>query len=299
MDDSLTPIPGAIEMRESLPRPNWNAIANWLESNVEPDSFHETWASIARDWLGRLAQSLPSGYAVHESSEFLLLTADPLFAKQVLRLCEHARRTILQTLDGVACEEGLGKYVVLLFADAESYYDYVTDFYPDEGEFALSGGIFLNDGYGHIAMIPYNLNDCERTIAHELNHAVLRHLPLPLWLNEGVTQFMEDMVVGSSQFMIDLEIVRRHRSYWNDETIHQFWSGDSFHSPDGQELSYHLSQVLFRNLISDFPKKVKAVLNNANSVDAGNAAFIDACQVTLADRVSQFLGPGDWTPRSD
>ncbi len=108
------------------------------------------------------------------------------------------------------------------------------------------------------------------------------------------------MVVGSSYFMVDHEAVRRHRVYWDADTIHSFWSGDSFYSPDdGQELSYHLSQILFRNLMSDFPKKTADFLNAANFADAGNSALIDVCGVSLGERVVQFLGNGRWSPRSD
>jgi len=79
-----------------------------------------------------------------------------------------------------------------------------------------------------------------------------------------------------------------------------FWSGESFYSPDdGQELSYHLSQVLFRNLMSDFPEAVNDILNNANYIDAGNAAFLNSCSVSLADQAAQFLGDGNWAPRNN
>ena len=297
--DSLSPIDDAIIIRDKLPRPKWDVIATWVDAHVEPDALNETWTQIARDWLLRLSRSLPSSYALHESPEFLLLAAEKTLANHVLNSLERARRIILNTLDGVAIDQGYGKHVVLLFADIDSYYDYVVDFYPDEGEFALSGGMFFDVGYGHFAVCPTYGDDYERVIAHELNHTLLRHLPLPLWLNEGVTQFMEDVVLDSTYFSVDHEIRRRHREYWTAETIHMFWSGESFFLPDdGQELSYHLSQVLFRNLMSDHPNCVKDVLNNANFPDAGNAAFVDSCKSSLAERVSQFLGNGPWAPRS-
>ena len=300
MADMLTPIPDAIGVGDSLPRPNWNAIATWVKSDVELALLNETWAQIARDWLTRLSKALPNGYALFESSEFLVLAADEALGQRVLNSCERARRIILKTLDGVAGDQGYGKHVVLLFAESDSYYDYVADFYPDEGEFGLSGGMFIDDGYGHFVVCPAYDDDYERVIAHELNHALLRHLPLPLWLNEGVTQEMEDVVSDSSYFMVDHEILRRHRCYWNAENIHMFWSGESFlFADDGQELSYHLAYVLFRNLMSDYPGSVNDILNNANFIDAGNAALINACHTSLADRVSQFLGDGEWAPRSE
>jgi len=53
--------------------------------------------------------------------------------------------------------------------------------------------------------------------------------------------------------MMNHELARRHRSYWNAESIHSFWFGDSFYFADvGQGLSYSLGQVLFRNLMADY-----------------------------------------------
>ena len=300
MEEDLSHLSDFFEIRESLPRPHWDAIGQWVESNVAPSALQQTWERIAKYWLDELGQRLGRHYQVHESDEFLLLAYDDSLATRVLQSCEHARRVILQTLDGVAKEEGHGKHVVLLFDNPDRYYDYVCDFYPDEGEFGLSGGMFIDIGYGHFAICPSYDDDYSRTIAHELNHSLLRHLPLPLWLNEGVTQFMEDVVLGWSNFIVNHEIAQRHRSYWNAETIDAFWSGAAFYSADeGQELSYHLSQVLFRNLSSDYPKKVSGILKSANYKDAGEAAFLAGCGHLLADRVSQFLGEGPWAPRTD
>ena len=79
-----------------------------------------------------------------------------------------------------------------------------------------------------------------------------------------------------------------------------FWSGESFFAPDeGQELSYHLAQILVRNLMSDYPKRIPSFLNTANHVDAGNTALLDTCNISLDDLVTQFLGEGPWKPRGD
>ena len=51
--------------------------------------------------------------------------------------------------------------------------------------------------------------------------------------------------------------------------------------------------------MSDFPKAVNDILNNANFPDAGNSAFLNSCKVSLADRATQFLGNGNWAPRDD
>jgi len=295
---SLISIPQAIEVGERFIKPNWAVIAAWVDANVQRDQWNESWTQLASQWLETLRETLGDSYSIIESEEFILVgSKDARLANRMLTSCEHARRTILKTLPNVARDEGYGKHVVLAFADTESYYDYISDFYPEEGEFALSGGIFLDQGYGHFAICLAYGDDHERVIAHELNHNLLRHLPLPLWLNEGVTQVMEDLVVDSSYFSTDHDLVRRHRAYWSPKVIDAFWSGDSFFFPDdGQELSYHLAQVLFRNLMADFPKQISPLLNAAHYADAGNAALRQLCSVSLGDRLLQFLGEGDWEP---
>jgi hypothetical protein len=298
MEISLTCIPNSLSKGHRFMRPDWAVVSDWVAANVSDDRFDETWTALARDWLGQLRKSLPNHYTVTESDEFLLLTKDDTrLSRRLLQSCEHARCTILRTLVDVARDEGYGKHVVIAFADVEDYYDYITDFYPDEGEFGLSGGMFLDVGYGHFVICLAYGDQYERTIAHELNHNLLRHLPLPLWLNEGVTQVIEDLVVDSSYFYVDQNMVRRHRAYWNEETIQAFWSGGSFFLPDeGTELSYHLAQVLFRNLMSDYPKQIVRFLNTANHEDAGDTALQQLCGVSLGARVRQFLGDGTWDP---
>ena len=263
MGTSISSIPNAFDVGHRFVRPNWTVITDWVTARVAADQLNDTWTTLARDWLDQLRRSLPNEYAITESDEFLLLTkSDSRVSNRLLESCEHARRTILETLGEVARDQGYGKHVVIGFADTESYYDYITDFYPEEGEFALSGGMFLDVGYGHFVMCLAYGDQYERTIAHELNHALLRHLPLPLWLNEGVTQVMEDMVIGYSNFSVDL------------------------------------SQVLFRNLMSDFPRQISKFLNAANYGDAGDAALRQLCRTSLGDRVKQFLGDGDWQARN-
>jgi hypothetical protein len=296
----LNAIPGALETRLGIPRPNWLVIWDWIEANVDEGRRNATWSEIARQWLESIRSALSQDYTIRESDEFFLLSAlDDSSAERVLRWCERARRSILECLPGVAQDEGCVKHVVLAFDAIDTYYDYVADSYLD-GEFGTSGGIFINDGYGHIVIWTRSRFDLERTIIHELTHAMLDHLPLPAWLNEGTTQFMEDVVLESSTFAIDHEMVQRHRAYWSEESIQAFWSGESFYfADDGQELSYHLAEVLVRNLCSDYRQKFRDFLRAADRRDAGDSAARSVFGVSLADRVAQFIGPGDWQPRDD
>jgi hypothetical protein len=118
-----------------------------------------------------------------------------------------------------------------------------------------------------------------------------------MWLNEGVTQILEDMIVDVSTFQMNSYIKEEHRTFWNEATIDEFWSGASFYrADDGQRLSYSLAEVLVRNMISDFGKKFNRFLVAAHRDDAGNAAAREVFGVSLGDRMAQFLGPGNWQP---
>lgn len=115
-----------------------------------------------------------------------------------------------------------------------------------------------------------------------------------------MTQVVEDMVVGSSDFLLDHETARRHRGYWNRETIETLWSGECFIAPDeGQELGYALARILVLNMMSDYPDEFVEILNTADYRDGGEAAFQAICGESLAERVEQFLGPGEWAPQVD
>jgi hypothetical protein len=301
MKIDVAEIPSAFEVREELPRPNWEVISGWIDQNVPPEKLNEAWICVAREWLIQLKSHLPNEYEIVEGTEFLLLSAaDAETNQRLLRHCHHYLRVILKLLDGVGGVEGFGKHVVLLFHDTGLFYTYVCDFDPESGEFGAAAGVFLEGGYGHVAIDAKTSFDLERTIVHELTHATLRHLPLPIWLNEGVTQVIEDLAIGRSNFWMNGDLAKQHREFWNADTIDAFWSGESFAFPDdGQMLSYSLAEVLFRNLSADFASESIEFVKRAHFSDAGAKALAETCGAKLSDRVAQFLGPGPWEPRRE
>jgi hypothetical protein len=205
------------------------------------------------------------------------------------------RVRILETLKGVSADKGYGKHVAIVFADVDKYYDYTSLFYPEEGEFGLSAGVFINEGYGHFAFPSQEISIAEPIAAHELTHACLAHLPLPVWLNEGIAVVMEEVLAGVSQY-INNEVILRHRNYWNERSIQDFWGGDSFHATDeGQELSYSLAQIIVRNISKDY-SAFSAFCLAATSEDAGESAATEFLGVSLQELISALLGNGNWVP---
>ena len=296
---SLEQIPGAVELRIGMPRVDWHVVWAWIEEHLPEARQLPAWEDCNKAWLELLRDALGGNYVVEESEHFMLLGDGAAPTNElVLSWCEHYRRRILQILADVETNDPSARRPFLLFHDRTSYLDYVMDLYPVEGEFADSGGMFIGHGLPHVALWGFDGATLERTIAHELTHAAMADLPLPLWLNEGVTRVVEDVLLDQSHFVMNGEIVREHRAYWTTETIQAFWSGESFHAPgDVQRLSYSLAEVLVRNLAGDHPGKLPALLNAAEASDAGEQGLREICKTTLAARVSQFLGPGEWGMR--
>lgn len=176
---------------------------------------------------------------------------------------------------------------------------YKSYFYPDEGEFILSSGTFLNTGYGHFAFPFMEMFEAEATSAHEMTHACLKHLPIPLWLNEGFAVTMEDKICGSAPLRMENERFAEHASFWNAETIQEYWSGESFNRTDqGSDLSYELARFCLRALAHEYD--VFAVFaNTASFEDGGEAAAIKNFGGSLGGVIHQFFGDGDWSPNPE
>jgi hypothetical protein len=293
------------ETNHDFPRPKWHAVDAWARSYAEKSDYHEVWCQFARHWLGRLRDTLGGQYSVEESKHFLLLSElDAASRGKVLAEYEGAlvrmNRILGDTYDG----ESRGKFVALRFTDADDYYAYISHFFPD-GEHPLSGGIFLTEGYYHMAFPEgWGGDEERRTRNHELAHNLLAHLPLPRWLNEGLAIAFEgapDPVRGPA-WALDAETIHKHRAYWNVDTIQEFWGGFSFDTIEGQQLSYNLAFVMLDMVyreIQPSPEAFRRFVRGADWHDAAAASVHEHLEVELEELVENFLGPGDWAPASD
>lgn len=280
-----------------FPRPDWGAIDKLAETQSAAES-NRFWTGWARRWVEATATQLGNQYQVTETDNFIVLSAqNERYVDLLSSFFERTLRTILETLGGIASGEGYGKNVVLIFDEQEPYYQYMSYFYPDDGEFILSSGVFLNSEYGHFSFPFLEMSAAEATAAHEMTHACLRHLPIPLWLNEGFAVTMEDEICGYQPLQMDSERFAKHESFWNAETIQEFWSGYSFNRTDeGSELSYELARFCLRSLAHDYDV-FATFANSASYEDAGESAAIDAFEGSLGGLIHQFFGDGDWSPR--
>ena len=288
-----------IRVQDGYPRPDWEAIEKLL-SELPEDSQHDAWCSAGRIWLEQLVDHLGDSYRVFESENFLILSALDRKSTQALgQFCERALAGILKRLDGLAYDSYFGKHVVLIFRSHDEYYEYIAHFYPEDGEYPLSGGVFLYRDYGHMVIPFFDLSEAEAAIAHEFTHACLRHLPIPLWLNEGLAVTLEDELCGNHPLRMDPERLHEHELFWNAETIQEFWDGSSFGRTDqGNGLSYELARYCIRALAHDLEAFLRFA-NEASFEDGGESAARKIFGGSLGGLIEQFFGAGDWEPRPE
>ncbi|MEX2219424.1 MAG: hypothetical protein WD749_11790, partial [Phycisphaerales bacterium] len=189
----------------------------------------------------------------HEGIEGLAPAED---AARAARTGDRARKVIGTALRALRGDGPIPDVAVIALARSEDYYTFLAPHHPEEGEWATSGGTYVNLGPGALAMIVTHTQakwGLEETVAHELTHHALEELSLPLWVEEGFTQMMEERVTGLANFKLDREMVERQRALWEERGVEGFLSGDGFFSAeeDVQELSYHLSQWVVRSQLSE------------------------------------------------
>ncbi len=298
---TLPDISKYLHSKQGFCRPDWASISEVIEKNLPKSEWNFAWEAAARSWIKRIEEQLGGDYQVYETANFLILSEAPKrLIKDACKSYEYSLKRILKSLEGVASDEGYGKHVVMMFASLDDYYGYITYFYPD-GESPMTGGVCLSgEGYVHFAFPTVDYSSYRTVLVHELTHGCLAHLPIPLWLNEAMAMRMEQVVCGSEVFHLDQEIYDKHLAHWNDETIQQFWTGESWELPgDSFELSYNLAQVLWRKIEADLaaPRaEILRLISEAHYADAGESIFRALFEISLGDLVMDFLGEGVWAP---
>lgn len=276
-------------VESNWPIPIWEEIAK-----QEPEkNKNEFWTGMGGAWVDFVAQYLGPDYRAYESDRFLLISSQAESrSASILQWLEKTHSRISQFLGPLREKELIGKCIVIAFADEPSYYEYISHYYED-GEHGGSGGIFINEGYGHFAFPFLYYQGAESVMAHELSHSLVSSHGMPIWLNEGIAQLCEEAITGYLNLDYD-EIKKRIDRYWNSETIQEFWTGKSFSSPDeGQVLSYHLAQGLTYRIMGDRDQFNDFALE-ASADDAGESALQARYSMSLNDLVSSFLGEGNW-----
>jgi hypothetical protein len=289
-------VEGLIPRSDRYPRPKWEEIAARV-TQAQPADENSFWWGIAEQWVGQHCDAAGTAYWCTRSENFLL--ASPLEkrpAANLIAFAERARRGILKALNGLVATDGLGPHVILVFETEDEYYEYIAPFYEEGGHYAGSSGVHLNPGYGHFALPRREPDLLETVVAHELTHALVSHLPLPRWLNEGIAVNLESALCPRHSRRLELSWIERHRSWWDGASVQEYWSGLAFHRPNKvSELSYELAWVTVRSLAEDY-QIFRQFASEASFEDAGQSASLKHFGHGLGKHFEAVLGEGDWEP---
>jgi hypothetical protein len=301
MLESLGDISSHFPESDGYCHPDWLALYERMKESQDEEHWDNIWTKLARRWLTKLHRNLGGSYQCFETQNFLLVVdASRMVALDIGKFAENALKKIGELLIPAAQGEG-PPHVILAFSSEETYYDYISYFYGD-GESPMSSGVYLSgEGYPHFAFPIQKYTSYRATIAHELTHACLSHLRLPLWLNEALAMRMEESMQVAFDSQINEEKIEKHFKFWNAETIQTFWSGESWKLVgDSNELSYSLATILWRKIEVDMEatrEEIGTYIEYAKSEDASEGSLRNVFEMGLEDLVADFLGDGDWAPK--
>ena len=279
-----------IRLHEGYPILDWQAVQAWIDELASPALRALAWAAVERGWLLHMRAALGAGFQLQESGTAMLLSSlEANIARATMDYMERTLGRVLKLLDGIAEIAPMGKDILIVFDDDESYYRYASYYYPEGGEFALSGGMHIDSGCSHYVTIRSDLRTIEPVIAHEMTHGFVGHLPLPLWLNEGLAVNVERRLTGERSTHTPQQLQVKHAAFWGVEEIQQFWSGESFtRTDDGNLLSYDLARLLVEHLGKDW-QAFKSFVLSASAADAGALAAQEHLGVELGEFVCALL----------
>ena len=159
----------------------------------------------------------------------------------------------------------------------------------------------ISTGCSHYLALKGDLPHLETVIAHEMTHGCLCHLPLPLWLNEGLAVNTEQRLAGvpRPEYGAAERLHDRLRRFWSVVSIQEFWSGVSFQRPgESNTVSYDLARILVDQLSRDW-EPFREFVVHADRADAGAAAAHQHLGLDLGDAVTALLErdtPKSWSP---
>jgi hypothetical protein len=289
-----------------LPVLDWPALERWAHGEA-PAEVSESQCIHAieqgrRAWLLHLREALGAHVGLRETDDaFVLSSLSERQARGTAEFVQVARARIDKLLAGLARFPVGHRSLVLVLDSEEDYYRYVSFYHPD-GEFATSGGMFIDAGCPHFVVVRAHLQVIEPVIAHELTHSALAHLRLPRWLDEGIAVNSERRVAGPQPSLYTPhELHAMHVAYWSAAKVQRLWSGESFfRADDNPLLSYELARIMVEQMSRQWDSFVAFVRAAASASDAGAEAAANTLGVDLGAYAAALVESSSavgWAPK--
>lgn len=279
---------------DEWPRIDWSRAEPWIATQFSVGyTPAELRRAIMRAYLDASRDRLEVAHIRWSTASVEgLAPATVLSGGSLATFAQRAMELLARDLSPVLGEEPVADVAVVMIEPIERFFDFASAFFPDEGEFASFGGLYLREQESAgadmpiVALAPSSLESAKSALAHELTHHALRDCALPLWLEEGLTQVMEERITGWSHFQLELTTQRRHAEVWGRIGLGSFLDGSAFGSPedDHQELAYHLAQWIACQELTRRPKLFFEFLRRCRELGPD-----DACREVLGVSPSELL----------
>jgi hypothetical protein len=306
---------GPFEVRDHLhpghrlPILDFAALDAWAAQAATPVAAQAARESGRRAWLLYLAHRMGGYTQLVESHDCRVLAGlSTGAARGTCRLLADTRHRVAQRLEGLAAFPDVIPTLIEL-DDEDDYFQYVARFYPGEAGLDSSIGAFIAADFPHFVAVLGDETELEQVITHEMVHFAVAHLSLPLWLDEGLAVRTRQQLAaergGTARQVEAPPRSPRHQSFWNPETIQEFWSGRSFQRADaGGVLSYELARGMVDSIAGD-RERLTRFAKRARRDDAGAAAALAELHMDLGELAARALdakpdaawtpAPGSWT----
>jgi hypothetical protein len=285
------------QTRDGFPCVDWHMVDRWISNQR---SLKWTRGQLRRVVMGQCLDEIRDSLDVEHrrwrsANVEGLAPVEGTIAQALARTAESAYKILTRDLAVIRGDQPISPVALVAIEPRSSYFDFTSSYFPEGGEFASSGGMYLHGGSNGFSMLAVNCaprHGAETAVAHELTHHALHDCALPLWMEEGFTQMMEERVVGGSNFTLNREFQDRHAALWNSRNIKRFIEGEMFISPvdDQQELAYHLSQWLVRSELTRRPKEFFAFARACREMEADQAC-LHTLGVTQQELIAELFRP--------
>lgn len=291
-----------LALRNGIPLLDWEAARAWVERAGPGHVRAAAWNACTRAWLLHLRDALGERYSLDESGVACILSSFDLNSASAALACMN--RTVVRTgrvLPGVARLQAPGREILIVFDDGGRYRDYVLFQGGIAGaEFAFERAMHLNAGYSHYAMVRGDPLSLEPLIVRNMVRGCIAHLPLPCWLDEGLAATVQRRLAGPAQAVpVPEDLRERHREFWSEVRIQEFWSGASFAcGGEAGLLSRDLACLMAERMAADWPRFLRFA-QQASKRDGAAAAAQQHLGLCLGATACSLLGrppSGGWAP---
>lgn len=273
---------------DDMPYVGWEAAEDWIVRQSEYEDHALLRRAIASYWLQEFARSAPFPAAHWRSGTIEGLAPANGEGTDLRQSTERTLRIVHSTLMKIRGSAPLPPVALLAFPDRNSFITYYANLRPDGETSMMPGGVYFPSPHQWFPMLLLNMKsgDSRSTVAHELTHHALSECHLPMWIEEGLTQMMEERAAGRAPLLLNAEAIARHRLHWRSAGFEDHLSADGFHSPDGEvsQRSYELAEWTTRLLLERRPDEFFRFARSCRTLSAS-----DACETHFGVTPEELL----------